>query len=235
MDPVEPLDREARDLLAAYRRERPGPHGRARNWPGVRARVEPRVASRRGALSPWWFGAIAVAVAAGVLLLVHAVFVALQATQAEPTRVPEAIDEIAAPPPEHASAPVVGAPPPVQSPARAVAPAPIQRPQARVAAPAPTPRTDTTREENQLLAEAKTAMNDEAWTDALVHLDEHARRFPSGVLAEERAALRAIALCRTHDASAAAAVRAFRSRHPGSHHHRSIELACAASENASAP
>lgn len=52
---------------------------------------------------------------------------------------------------------------------------------------------------------------------ALEALDEHARRFPTGTLAEERDATRAIALCaagRVDDASTAA--RTFLAAHPGS-------------------
>ncbi|HET6585102.1 MAG TPA: hypothetical protein VFG69_16710, partial [Nannocystaceae bacterium] len=103
---------------------------------------------------------------------------------------------------------------------------PVQRPRAPAkAAVAPRGR-DTAREETELVAAARNALAEQDWARALATLDEHARRFADGVLAEERSALRAIALCRSGAEPARAAVLDFDSRYPGSHHHRSIELAC---------
>jgi outer membrane protein assembly factor BamD (BamD/ComL family) len=46
-----------------------------------------------------------------------------------------------------------------------------------------------------LMRRAHAALNDGNAEEALAALDEHARNFPSGVLAEDRAAQRVLALC----------------------------------------
>jgi hypothetical protein len=234
MDPVEPLDDEARELLASYRRDRPGPHGRARNWPAVHARVAAtptRVASRRH--SSLWIGSIAFALAAAILLLVRALFGAWQAVQVQQVVPPAASDAVVAP--EPAAVPVAREPIAPTTPALPAFPptpplveaVPVQRPLAP-ARPSPPPRLeDTTREENELIAAAHGSLAVEDWAEALAALDEHARRFADGALAEERSALRTIALCRSHAEGAREARESFGSRYPGSHHHRSIKLACA--------
>ena len=63
-------------------------------------------------------------------------------------------------------------------------------------------------EEVRLLAGAQRALNDGDPITALARLAEHGRRFPSGTMAEERDAARALALCRAgrrQEAQAAAA------------------------------
>ena len=63
-------------------------------------------------------------------------------------------------------------------------------------------------EEVHLLASAQRALNDGDPATALARLAEHGRRFPSGTMAEERDAARALALCRAgrrQEAQAAAA------------------------------
>ena len=237
MEPIEPLAPDARELLAAYRRDRPGPHGRARNWPAVRARLEPRPRGegRHPFTLAWWFGGMALALAAAVLLLVHALFVAWQATHVGRAPVPEANDVVVSTstPETAATATPTVVPAPLPSTTTrppeppAPTPVPVQRP--RVAAPtnAPPAPAETSSAELALVGAARTALTDRDWSTTLASLDEHARRFPGGVLAEERAALRAIALCRSGAADARTAVLAFNSRYPGSHHHRSIKAACA--------
>jgi hypothetical protein len=242
MEPVEPLGPDARDLLATYRRERPGAHGRARNWPGVRTRVDAPV--RRPA-SPLWFGGLALVLAAAVLLLVHALFVAWQATQLErTTTTPSASDIVPEPPVDdvHVRAPTPVALPAVQTPAAvsaptpAIEPPPLQRPRAAARATTDTPASpDPTEAELELVACARTAVADGDLSTALAMLDEHARRFPKGALAEERAAYRAIVLCRSGAADAPTARLEFESRYPGSHHHRSINAACDARGDSPAP
>lgn len=77
-----------------------------------------------------------------------------------------------------------------------------------------------------MLASATRALAARDATAALAHVDEHAARFPAGVLAEEREALRIEALLlanRTADARAAAD--AFRRRYPDTLHYRLIERA----------
>jgi hypothetical protein len=242
MEPVEPLGPDARDLLATYRCERPGAHGRSRNWPGVHARVDAPV--RRSA-SPLWFGGLALVLAATVLLLVHALFVAWQATQLErTTTTPSASDIVPEPPVDdvHVRAPTSVAVPPVHAPtavpaqAPAIEPPPLQRP--RVITPAKTETSeapDPTAAELELVARARTALNGGDLSTALDALDEHARRFPKGALAEERAAYRAIVLCRSKAADAPTARLEFESRYPGSHHHRSIDAACDAGGDSPTP
>lgn len=82
--------------------------------------------------------------------------------------------------------------------------------------PAPAPALGSTlAAENRLLARARAALIDEQPERALTLLGEHAQRFPQGVLAEERQALRAVALCeagRTTEGQLAA--RAFLREHP---------------------
>lgn len=239
---VDPLGPDARDLLASYRRERPGANGRARNWPGVCARIDARAeAPARRSTSALWFGGIALVLAAAVLLLVHAVFVAWQATQLERTEPTPAasdvapapaVDDVHAPAPmvarEHAAAtPVVAA-----SPTVTVEPTPLQRP--RVDVPEPPP-VDTTAEELELVARARTALAADDFPTARAALDEHARRFAKGALAEERSAYRAILSCRTRAADARTTQLDFATRYPSSHHHRSIKAACTSPEDASTP
>lgn len=69
--------------------------------------------------------------------------------------------------------------------------------------------------ENRLLAQARAALIEGEPSRALGRLDEHARRFPDGVLSEERQALRAVALCEAgREAEGDAAARAFLRAHP---------------------
>jgi hypothetical protein len=242
VEPIEPLAPDARELLAAYRRDRPGPHGRARNWPAVRSRLEPRAEPRHPFSFAWWFGGLALALAAVVLLLVHALFVAWQATRVASAAPPEASDAIVDAPAVVQSvtttevAPAVApAPMPALAPQEPAPPLPLQRPRAATPAIDPAPQPDTSSDELVLVAAARTAIRDGEWKPALADLDEHARRFPSGVLAEERSALRAIVLCRSGAADARTAVLAFNSSYPGSHHHRSIKAACDQRTNPTPP
>lgn len=85
--------------------------------------------------------------------------------------------------------PVVAAPAPPQLPTKAK---PSQTEQ-RVA---PITTTETLREETRLLRAARGALEANHAAQSVAFLDQHAERFPHGVLHEERLALRAIALCR---------------------------------------
>jgi hypothetical protein len=75
----------------------------------------------------------------------------------------------------------------------------------------------TVRAESSLVGRARAALRDEDPATALRLLDEHARRFPTGELEQERELLRISALC---DAGRAAAARkaahSFRAAYPGS-------------------
>jgi hypothetical protein len=73
---------------------------------------------------------------------------------------------------------------------------PPRRPRgpARASKPVP-PASDALAQERQLLADAQAALQRRDLVDAHTHLDEHARRFPRGVLADEREVLRVLVLC----------------------------------------
>ena len=74
------------------------------------------------------------------------------------------------------------------------APAPTESRAPRVLA-APTPAVPVLEQELGLLTAAQQAMRDGAPERALVLLDRHQAAFPDGVMAEERVAARALALC----------------------------------------
>jgi hypothetical protein len=87
--------------------------------------------------------------------------------------------------------------------------------------------SDTLAEENRLLSRARAALIAEQPERALTQLAEHARRFADGILAQEREALRAVALCEAdrHDEGARAA-RAFLKAHPQAALARRVRSAC---------
>lgn len=124
-----------------------------------------------------------------------------------------------------------------REPAPATAPEPLASgtPTPKVSVPsavAPTtPPTAATpvsiAEETRLVRGAETALRQGNSAEALALLAEHARRFPQGVLAEEREGERAIATCTSAspEARAAAAAR-FRRAHPGSAMLPRVAAAC---------
>ncbi|HEX6837102.1 MAG TPA: outer membrane protein assembly factor BamD, partial [Polyangia bacterium] len=80
--------------------------------------------------------------------------------------------------------------------------------------------------EHALLADARSAMQSSDAARALAILDDHARRFPRGQLAEERDALRVGALWLSGDHAAARRhADEFARRHPGSLFLPSVERA----------
>lgn len=104
-------------------------------------------------------------------------------------------------------------------------------PAAEVPAPAPTP-IDELPAETALLRRAQAALAAHTATspdDALAALDEHARRFPAGTLAEERDATRALALCAAgRITEAQSAARSFLAAHPTSPLAHRVRSACPA-------
>jgi outer membrane protein assembly factor BamD (BamD/ComL family) len=97
-----------------------------------------------------------------------------------------------------------------------------------VAAPEPAPGS-TLAEETRLLSRARTDLLEGQPEQALERLGEHARRFPAGLLAEERQALRAVALCEAgHDADGEAAARSFLREHPHAALAQRVRSACLA-------
>lgn len=135
-------------------------------------------------------------------------------------------------PPASASPPAASASAP--HPAREVRPradAPTTAPDvtgAHAEEPAPSNGTATLDAELALVRRARAALNDGRPKEALAALDEHASRFPNGVLAEDRAAQRVLALCalaRT-DAAREEAQRFFLD-YPRSPHVAAIRSSCA--------
>lgn len=103
------------------------------------------------------------------------------------------------------------------SPRRRVPPQPAAVPEPHTPSPDP-PRVQSASlaEETRLLKRAHAARAAGDPRRALAVLDESLRRFPRGMLAEERAALRAMALCDAGDREAGPATAAFLRRYPGS-------------------
>lgn len=92
----------------------------------------------------------------------------------------------------------------------------------------PTPAPGSTlAEESRLLKQARSALVDAQPEQALARLAEHARRFPAGVLTEEREALRAVALCEAgREADGDAAAQAFLREHPQAALAERVRSAC---------
>jgi RNA polymerase sigma-70 factor (ECF subfamily) len=76
----------------------------------------------------------------------------------------------------------------------------------------PAPERSSLAEETRLLREADRALRGGSAEAAISLLDEHAQRFPDGVLAPERSAERMVALCQLGKADAATASRFLASR-----------------------
>lgn len=123
-----------------------------------------------------------------------------------PAPVPTTAPEVAAPgepaPVDHALPPALepAAPEAVEAtPATRVRHVPATRREIAVA-------DSTLSEELVLMREAQRALQAGRATEALGYLGEHVRRFPSGVLEEEREAQRVVALCRADRAAEARAL-----------------------------
>ncbi|MCA9708307.1 MAG: hypothetical protein KDK70_20820, partial [Myxococcales bacterium] len=114
-------------------------------------------------------------------------------------------------------APIVrdSAPAPAPAPADA-SPSTPRRPPPNPASPSPTPRAGI-EAELALLEHARRALAAHRPAEALASLDEHARRFPRGDLADARMASRVRALCQQGDRRGARAeADRLRRQHPGS-------------------
>jgi hypothetical protein len=143
----------------------------------------------------------------------------------DPSPTPRAVSS---PPNDPQSAPRVQTAPSARGPgARAAAPAVGLGPAgAQVEEPSvSTPMLDA---ELALVRRAHTALIEGHAEEALAALDEHASRFPDGVLAEDRAAQRIFALCALGRSGAAQEEgRRFVSSHPQSPHVAAIRGSCA--------
>lgn len=123
-----------------------------------------------------------------------------------------------------------------ESPSIAVADLPEARPEpsARPTAPAvassrrSTDDLDGLAEETRLVRAAQVALRTHDAAEAGRRIDEHARRFPRGVLREERMTLRVLVLCETGDVAQAKRLRAELDRSfPGTSHAARLEASCA--------
>jgi hypothetical protein len=205
-----PISPEVRALIESEREIRPvSPSQRARVLDRAReALAAPRITSARSLRTsgrPRW-------IAAAAAVAVSAAFAAAAYELHGQFWPAPAAREYRAPATVVTSAPATPVtPPPAVTPAPALADEP--RP---VPAREPT-RSDTVREELRLLQQAREDVARDDFAAALRPLAEHARRFKSGRLTEEREALRVKALAglgRTDEARHAAA--AFRTRFPRS-------------------
>jgi hypothetical protein len=93
--------------------------------------------------------------------------------------------------------------------------------------PIPAPPQSTLAEETRLLREADQALRAGNSERALTLLDEHATRFPNGVLEPERSAEQLIAACKTGKGDSST-VKQYLAAHPGSAFSARIQQACGA-------
>jgi outer membrane biosynthesis protein TonB len=176
--------------------------------------------------------ALSVAIAAAILLAIAAVGRVMAPAEVVPPG-EQAVYGAAPPKREQAEtrAPAVAPAPRVEAkietpPPPAPAPPKIRRAPARIEAPQPEPAPPSITEEARLLARAQQALRADAPDRALELLDEHGRRFPSGAMALEREALRAIASCKAHRPDAAARARTLLSRPDAASYAARIRSAC---------
>lgn len=254
-DDTSELDRDELALLAAFRAEE-SPSASALDR--VRERVltsaapAPTAGVIRGPWRTWAAVAVLAAAAAAVLAIDFGRTDATslgrdQGTQAADTPDAERMEPAASrrPPPSRARAGIEGAeaierpddpeptlePPPAPSPP---VPEPPRGPRVRPT-PRPTAQPDRAPQpesslaaETRLLDRARQAVAAGRPTDALAILREAASRFPDGVLVQERAALRVVAMCDAgrYEAGREAAA-AFMRSHPRSALRPRVESACA--------
>lgn len=101
-----------------------------------------------------------------------------------------------------------------------------------VSRPRPDPGPDLLHEEVALIGRVKAALDDGRPTDAMVSLDEHARRFPRGELVVERRGYRAVALCELgNDTQGRGAGRTFVRAHPRASLASRVRAACGLQKN----
>jgi hypothetical protein len=139
-----------------------------------------------------------------------------------------AIEPLAARPTEPVATVVALPEPKVQ-----IAP-PVFEPRALRQVSRPAPAESTLELERRLLETARSAVVAGAFGDALSAVDEHAKRFPHGALAEEREALAIQALSNTDPKAAASRAARFRTRWPSSIFEPVVEKAVAG-DGSSAP
>jgi hypothetical protein len=239
-DELPELDAEELALLAAFQDEQVAPtevHAR------VRGRVLESTAPAptpvvRGPWRPWAITG-AVGIAAATVLAVglrerNATPVAQQ-TEVHAADVVESAPSQAVTPPQ--ASPVAAQPTPAPEAEPTAVPTSEDRPpktrRAKPDRPSPRPAetsssaTSSLAEETRILERARKALADNDAGHALALLDEARERFPQGVLRQERAALRVVALCQTGRQQAGKrAAAAFLQTYPRSAHRARVERAC---------
>lgn len=240
MDAQRPDPDDLRDLLAAYRDEERLPAARrAAAWRDLQADLHtpPLTEPRRTHVRPLVVGAALLAAALALLVIRPSL-----STQSQPEVVPQAVHAgphgplhpvVHAPvDPPKLDAPVTtldapDAPPIDTTPISPSIDTPRRREVSRPApAPTPAPIPDLERE-LALLRAARDALAHDDTATAMAALADHAKRFPSGLLREERLLLRVEALCAAGDVDAARdEATSFASAHPASPHAKKILRIC---------
>jgi hypothetical protein len=147
--------------------------------------------------------------------------------------------EPSAPPPPAAN-PIVAAPAvttapvvdldPAPVPVESLAPAPSNTVEKKLPSLAPTDNVQSTLDaELALLRDAKKSLNDGDAAHSLALLDEHQRKFPNGILVEERASTRIYALCAAgKTVEARASTQDFLAKYPRSPSAPRVRTSCGA-------
>ena len=118
------------------------------------------------------------------------------------------------------------APAPVVEPEPELEATPKKQPATKAAPKAPPPSADTAVEEARLLAAAQRAYKASDYAAAKRKLDEHARKYPKGKLAESRESTRAALRCKQDPTGKAGHRAAFEKRYPSSAFMRRVAKAC---------
>ncbi|AUX20796.1 hypothetical protein SOCEGT47_012700 [Sorangium cellulosum] len=134
-------------------------------------------------------------------------------------------------PAEASAAPAMGAAPRAPAPRSPAPRSPAPRSPAPAAAAAARPGAEGLDAEIALLRDAQQALQAGQFAQALAKLNEHASRYPRGVLSTEREASRAIALCRSGRAASGRTIAArLLAKSPGSPLATRVRAACGKEE-----
>jgi hypothetical protein len=219
-DDLPPLDDEVRKLVERTRAVPPAPDGaRLRVFAGVEAAVGPSGgggAAASGRTDPPTARVSGKVVALATTFTLGCAVGALATTfllpRPRPPQATERIIYVERPPPE----PVPPREPPAPPPSALVADAPVV-PRADPAAKTAAPPLDPLQEERALLDGARAALERGEPEAALAATVRHERRFPNGILVQEREAIAVRALLALgRNAAARARADRFRARYPNS-------------------
>ena len=176
-----------------------------------------------GMVSGGWIAGLGLAAAGIVAVTMQTADAPAQpAPTADPTAAAVVVPTPPAPPTPPTSPLPVVAEPELESPRQAPAPR-------RASVQVPTPEPSTLAEENALLTDARDALARGDAAEAMRRADEHAKRFPSSVLADVRAVVRIEALCAQGKApQARAEAKILLQGRPSSTARRRLEKSCGA-------